>query len=146
MVFEVLTDIEIWRDEFAQVNRGVSFRLNYDRKQPFGIGNRIVLSKDTPIFISTITQYEAPYLLEMSVEPNKRYIDFLGVGYYFAFLEKISEKKTKYDFLYESSKQPKGFLKLVFWVYFHCSFFFANKRMKKRITSRLKNGRLTSTS
>ena len=139
VVFNFMTDIELYKEEFRRGSKEQSFKLNYDRKNPFGVGNRIVFSTDTSTIIITIAKNDSPNYLSMSIEPNKRYLDLFGTIQYDGTLEKINEKATMYNFIYESNKKPRGLLKFIFMCFFHVSFYFTNKRIKKTYSKQFRN-------
>ena len=144
VVFRFMTDIELYREEIVKGFKGQSVKLNYDRNKPFGVGNKIVCSMEKPVILMTITKNDSPYHLSMNIEPNKRYLDLFGTIKYDGTLEELNEKAIKYTFTYESNKNPKGFLKFIILCCFHVSFYFTNKRIKKRITRSLKEDSVTA--
>lgn len=66
IVFDCLIDIELLKNQISWTLAGEKFQFHYDKKQPFGVGKRLIVTTDKPFL--TLTEFKTPYCLSMKIE------------------------------------------------------------------------------
>lgn len=110
--FKCLTDIRFFKKEFRRFDGGKEFKIQYDRKAPFGVNKKIFFIREKPEFVARVVENNGCDRLVLVFEPKAEYKALLGAFEYQANLTQLNDK-TRFRFLYSSTKEPVGLFKAI---------------------------------
>ena len=130
-VFECITDINFLKSEIARFKKDERPKLHYDKKAPFGKGNKIILTIDSSQLIFKIDECIKPNMLAITAFHGKHKKLF---GSLFCEISlKNVQGKTVYKSIYTSEKSPKGIFHFLIKIYLSLSWFNGSRRFKKYV-------------
>lgn len=132
-VFKCLTDINFLKSEISRLNKYERPKLHYDKKIPFGKGNKIILSIDGSQLVFQIEDCVEPSLLSINVFHGK-HKQLFGSLFCKVNLESVGQK-TIYKSVYVSEKTPNGIFSLIIKIYFWASLLSSSRRFNKYVQS-----------
>ena len=134
-VFECFTDIDLFKNEIARLSKQDRPNLYYDKKAPFGIGNKIILDSDGTKIVFQVREYIKPSKLCFDVHLAGKYKEKIGSLFYQITLESKGQK-TIYNLNCTSEKSPNSLLSAILKIYLWGSLISANKRFRKFVLSK----------
>jgi hypothetical protein len=111
-----LTDIKYLKSELKKFASGEDVTLQYDRKNPFAVGNKITFIKDEPVLSFIIEENKPPSNLKMTIKNLNKHSESFGNFFYQAILENHNGK-TKYEFVYSSEKELPDTFQKYSWLF-----------------------------
>jgi len=137
-VFKCLTDINFYKQDIKHQTKDeeVFVKIQYDRKDPFGIGKTITfLVDDHPVYFMKVIESNAPYevLIDINLFPDAEAL--FGKFKYRAQLDTLDNNKTQYTYTYTSIKEPSHWLSKLLAIIAKIYFSFSFSRMNKRFLS-----------
>ncbi|MDO3384487.1 hypothetical protein QWI17_01400 [Gilvimarinus sp. SDUM040013] len=110
-VFSCMTDIEIFKKMSFEENRATIKSIEYNKKNPFGKGERIVVICEKVKTILIVEENKSPNYLKIRVIPYQKLNETFGGGYIETVLEQ-RELFTFYNYNFVSDRTPSGFWKV----------------------------------
>lgn len=132
-VFECFTDIDFIKSEIARSKKHLRPKLHYDKKNPFGEGNKIIFNINGHSLVCEINECIKPSSLSVNVSISQ-FKDFFGSILCQVNLKSV-KNKTAYNLVYVSQKTPTGILALIMKSYFWVSSISCFRRFNKYVQS-----------